>query len=130
MPLMLHCHTGPKSLALSPPFSCRASLLPSSPPHTHTLCRPTTYLLLRLQLLRHLPQRQRKPGAGRHRQRQLLQGLADEMESGTVALVLVYENLWVHSVVGPWSEHGVRVVAEGAIHPDELVAALDAGGDD
>ncbi|WP_116997472.1 DUF6325 family protein [Desertimonas flava] len=58
-----------------------------------------------------------------------LEGLADELDAGSVALVLVYENLWIHSVVGPWSEHGVRVVAEGVVHPEELIAALDAGDD-
>lgn len=57
-----------------------------------------------------------------------LAGLADEVEAGFVALVLVYENRWVHGLVGPWSAHGVRVVAEGAVPVDDLVAALDAGG--
>lgn len=48
------------------------------------------------------------------------------MDAGAVAFVLVYENLWVHGLVEPWRDHGVHVIAEGALPVDELVAALDA----
>ena len=51
--------------------------------------------------------------------------LASEVDAGSLALVLVYENRWLHGLVGPWRAHGVRIVAEGAVPVDDLVAALD-----
>jgi Family of unknown function (DUF6325) len=45
---------------------------------------------------------------------------------GSVAAVVVYENRWVFSVVDAWRREGARLVADGGLSPDDLVAALDA----
>jgi len=56
-----------------------------------------------------------------------LDALVGQVDPQHVALVLVYENRWVHTLIDPWRGHGVRLVAEGAIPVDDLVAVLDAG---
>ena len=43
-----------------------------------------------------------------------------------MAVVVVYENRWVFSVVNAWRRDGARLIADGGLSPDELVAALDA----
>jgi hypothetical protein len=52
--------------------------------------------------------------------------IAAEIAPGSVAAVVVYENRWVFSVMDAWRREGARLVADGGLSPEELVAALDA----
>ncbi len=52
--------------------------------------------------------------------------LASEIQPGSVAVVVVIENRWVLGVVDAWRGSGARLIAEGGLHADEIVAALDA----
>jgi Family of unknown function (DUF6325) len=55
-----------------------------------------------------------------------LQMIASAIRPGSVAAVVVYENRWVFGVVDAWRRAGARLIADGGLSPDELVAALDA----
>ena len=55
-----------------------------------------------------------------------LKQIAAAIWPGSVAAVIVYENRWVLSVVDAWRREGARLIADGGLSPDELVAALDA----
>ena len=55
-----------------------------------------------------------------------LQQIAAAIAPGSVAAVVVYENRWVFSVVDAWRREGARLVADGGLSPEEIVAALDA----
>ena len=46
--------------------------------------------------------------------------------TGSVAAVLVYEELVIFSLIAGWRRGGARVIAEGQISPDDIVLALDA----
>ena len=48
------------------------------------------------------------------------------MQPGSVAVVVIYENRWVLGLVDAWRREGARLIADGGISADELVAALDA----
>jgi hypothetical protein len=48
------------------------------------------------------------------------------MEPGSVAVVVIYENRWVLGLVDTWRREGARLIADGGLSADELVAALDA----
>lgn len=45
---------------------------------------------------------------------------------GSVAAVLVYEELVILPVIAAWQRGGARVIAEGQISPEDIVLALDA----
>ena len=45
---------------------------------------------------------------------------------GGVALVVVFENRWVLGVIDAWRRDGARLIADGGLAVDEVVAALDA----
>ncbi len=51
--------------------------------------------------------------------------IGSAMRPGHVAGVVIYENLWTLSLAHDLSRHGVRLILDGRIGPDELVAALD-----
>ena len=55
-----------------------------------------------------------------------LHQIASAIAPGSVAAVVVYENRWVFSVVDAWRREGARLVADGGVSPEELLAALDA----
>jgi hypothetical protein len=55
-----------------------------------------------------------------------LQQIAAAIRPGSLAAVIVYENRWVFGVVDAWRREGARLIADGGLSPDELVAALDA----
>jgi hypothetical protein len=55
-----------------------------------------------------------------------LQQIASAIQPGSAAAVVVYENRWVFSVVDAWRRDGARLIADGGLSADELVAALDA----
>ena len=48
------------------------------------------------------------------------------MQPGSVAVVVIYENRWVLGLVDAWRREGARLIADGGLSADELVAALDA----
>ena len=48
------------------------------------------------------------------------------MQPGSVAVVVIYENRWVLGLVDAWRHDGARLIADGGISADDLVAALDA----
>lgn len=47
------------------------------------------------------------------------------IEPGSVAGILVYENLWAVSLATALRRHGARLVADGRIPPQDVLAALD-----
>ncbi len=51
--------------------------------------------------------------------------VADVMEPGAIAGILVYENVWAAPLMAAMSAHGSRLVGSGSIDPDDLVATLD-----
>jgi Family of unknown function (DUF6325) len=55
-----------------------------------------------------------------------LQQIASSLRPGSIAAVVIYENRWIFSVVDAWRREGARLIADGGLSPDELVAALDA----
>ena len=52
--------------------------------------------------------------------------IAAQIQPGSVAAVIVYENRWVLSLVNTWRRDGARFIADGGISASEVVAALDA----
>jgi hypothetical protein len=62
-------------------------------------------------------------------------GLLDEADVGSIsaairpgaaAAVIVYENRWVLRLADTWRREGARLIGDGGIPADDLVAALDA----
>jgi hypothetical protein len=49
-----------------------------------------------------------------------------EMQTGSIVAVVVFENVWVLSVVESWSRSGARLILDGAIPASDLIDALDA----
>lgn len=49
-----------------------------------------------------------------------------DMAAGGVAVVVVFENRWVTGLIDAWRSAGARLIAEGGIPAEDLVAALDA----
>ena len=52
--------------------------------------------------------------------------LAAALDPGSVAGVLVYENLWAAPFVAAARRAGGRLIADGRIHSEAIVAALEA----
>ena len=48
------------------------------------------------------------------------------MQPGSVAVVVIYENLWALGLADAWRRDGARLIADGGISADDLVTALDA----
>jgi hypothetical protein len=48
------------------------------------------------------------------------------MQSGSVAVVVIYENRWALGLVDAWRRDGARLIASGGLSADDIVAALDA----
>src|SRR5215470_4257811 len=48
------------------------------------------------------------------------------MQPGSVAVVVIYENLWALGLVGAWRRDGARLIASGGLPAADVVAALDA----
>jgi Family of unknown function (DUF6325) len=49
-----------------------------------------------------------------------------EIQPGAAAAVIVYENRWVLGLADTWRREGARLIEDGGIPADDLVAALDA----
>jgi hypothetical protein len=52
--------------------------------------------------------------------------ISEVMQPGSVAVVVIYENRWVLGLVDAWRHDGARLIADGGLSADDLVAALDA----
>lgn len=52
--------------------------------------------------------------------------LGEEIAAGSVAAVLIYEELSLLPVIASWEADGAKLIGSGAIEFDELVVALDA----
>jgi hypothetical protein len=48
------------------------------------------------------------------------------MQSGSVAVVVIYENRWALGLVDAWRRDGARLITSSGLSAAELVAALDA----
>jgi len=51
--------------------------------------------------------------------------IGSSIESGSVAGIVIYENLWTLDLDAVLHSHGARLIADGRIEPEELVAALE-----
>ena len=49
-----------------------------------------------------------------------------EIRPGAAAAVIVYENRWILRLADSWRRGGARLIEDGGIPVDDLVAALDA----
>ena len=49
-----------------------------------------------------------------------------EIQPGSAAAVIVYENRWILGLADTWRREGARLIEDGGIPADDLVAALDA----
>jgi len=52
--------------------------------------------------------------------------IAAAIQPGAAAAVIVYENRWILGLADAWRRDGARLIADGGIGADDLVAALDA----
>jgi len=52
--------------------------------------------------------------------------LGARLSTGSVAVLVVYENRWVLELTDAWRAQGARLIADGGLAADEVVAALDA----
>lgn len=52
--------------------------------------------------------------------------LAAAIEPGAAAAFIVYENRWILGLADAWRRDGARLIADGGISAEDLVAALDA----
>lgn len=55
-----------------------------------------------------------------------LQEIAEAIQPGSAAAVIVYENRWVLRLVDAWRHEGAHLITDGGIAASDLVAALDA----
>jgi uncharacterized protein DUF6325 len=51
-----------------------------------------------------------------------------ELRPGGVAVVVVFENRWVQGMVDTWRQDGARLIGEGGIGVEDVVAALHPAG--
>jgi len=47
------------------------------------------------------------------------------MQPGSVAVVVIYENLWALGIANAWRRDGARLIASGGLSAGDIVAALD-----
>jgi hypothetical protein len=52
--------------------------------------------------------------------------IAAEIAPGSVAAVIVYENLWTLNLINTWRRDGARFIADGGLSVDDVVDAIDA----
>jgi hypothetical protein len=48
------------------------------------------------------------------------------MQPGSVAVVVIYENLWALGVADAWRRDGARLIASGGLSASDILTALDA----
>ena len=59
-----------------------------------------------------------------------LSQLAGALQPGEVGAVVVFENRWVLGLVDAWRQDGGRLIADGGLAADEVIAALEATEND
>jgi len=52
--------------------------------------------------------------------------LGASLTSESIAVVVVFENLWILGLVDRWRHQGARLIADGGLSAADVVAALDA----
>ena len=52
--------------------------------------------------------------------------ISEAIQPGAAAAVIVYENRWILRLADAWRREGARLIGDGGIPADDLVAALDA----
>ena len=52
--------------------------------------------------------------------------IAAAMQPGSVAVVVIYENLWALGLVDAWRRDGARLITSGGLPASDILAALDA----
>jgi Family of unknown function (DUF6325) len=52
--------------------------------------------------------------------------VASALQPGGVAVAVVFENRWVIGVIDAWRRDGARLIADGGLPVEDVVAALDA----
>ena len=52
--------------------------------------------------------------------------IGSAIQPGSVAMVVVYENRWLESLTSAWRRRGARLISDGGIPAEDLVAALEA----
>lgn len=52
------------------------------------------------------------------------------LQAGSVAAIVIYENLWTLALDEQLHGHGARLIADGRLDPDEVLAALDRTDND
>ncbi|MBV9006965.1 MAG: hypothetical protein JO181_20020 [Solirubrobacterales bacterium] len=55
--------------------------------------------------------------------------IGSSIEPGSLAGIVIYENLWTLDLDAVLHGHGARLIADGRIEPEDLVAALDQTDD-
>jgi len=55
-----------------------------------------------------------------------VQHISAAIQPGAAAAVIVYENRWILRLADSWRRSGARLIEDGGIPVDDLVAALDA----
>lgn len=55
-----------------------------------------------------------------------LADVADALSAGSIAAILVYEELTVLPLLAEWEKAGATIVAGGPVLPEDLLAALDS----
>ncbi len=55
-----------------------------------------------------------------------LSALSGSLQPGELAVTVVFENVWVLSLIEPWRRAGARLLDDGGLPAEDLVAALDA----
>jgi hypothetical protein len=51
--------------------------------------------------------------------------IGSAIQPGSAAVVVVYENRWVLGLVNDWLHEGARLIADGGLEADDIVAALN-----
>jgi len=52
--------------------------------------------------------------------------ISARMQLGSVAVVVIYENLWALGLADAWRRDGARLIASGGLSAGDILAALDA----
>ena len=52
--------------------------------------------------------------------------ISEAMQPGSVAVAVIYENRWVLGLVDAWRRDGARLIVDGGLSADDIIAALDA----
>jgi Family of unknown function (DUF6325) len=51
--------------------------------------------------------------------------IGSRLQSGRIAAIVIYENLWTITLDAVLHQHGARLIGDGRIAPEEVLAALE-----